>query len=262
MRSQDQSLNPRPKNTLWHVALEDGHAVEAWKRARLARFTEHKNALLGLLRKESEDSAKSTPLDEDKWWGRLSRLADAYLYWDENKREGTSAYNRKKRLRTLATTVRKASDMLKEVMRENVGNDLFRAMCAEINFPLHEVVNYASSSVLTDIIDQVPTAVKILNSVEKAAQRAIYDVHKGRGHPEGPTVLPTDFIVALAMVYRRSTGSKLGSGHGPFARFTSLFLGALGRRNIEDDTLVGSIQKARTASLKCPGRWDSSPFED
>jgi hypothetical protein len=48
----------------------------------------------------------------------------------------------------------------------------------------------------------------------------------------------------LAIIYQRSTQSEPGAGDGPFARFVFQFLIALGRGNIEYQSIVGCVKVA------------------
>jgi hypothetical protein len=76
--------------------------------------------------------------------------------------------------------------------------------------------------------------------------------------------MPRDYIEALAAVYRDKTGSKPGAGNGPFAKFVMEFLTALGRRNIEYETVIKAIKDARRWTLKRPAatKWGASPFDE
>jgi hypothetical protein len=101
-----------------------------------------------------------------------------------------------------------------------------------------------------------------LAALEAGAVRAADETHKGRGRPRGTSVLPPGCLIALASVYRSSTGSKPGAGDGPFAKFVLEFLTALGRRNIEYESVIAAIKDARTRSLQNPTGWAPSPFDE
>jgi len=103
-----------------------------------------------------------------------------------------------------------------------------------------------------------------LAALETAACRAADEVPKARGRPKGSAFLSRGFIEGLAGVYQNSTGSKPGAGDGPFARFVYGFLTALGRGNIEYDSVVDAIKDTRDRARMRPAstKWGSSPFDD
>jgi hypothetical protein len=75
--------------------------------------------------------------------------------------------------------------------------------------------------------------------------------------------LSRGFIEGLAGVYQNSTGVKPGAGEGPFARFVYEFLTAVGRGNIEYESVIDAIKDARARARMRPagGRWGPSPFD-
>src|SRR5438105_13286980 len=78
----------------------------------------------------------------------------------------------------------------------------------------------------------------ILPYVEIAARNAAIRERARPGRPRGPSILPSsEVLIGLAAAYRRCTGSKPGAGRGPFARFATKCLVALGRTGIKARTL-------------------------
>jgi hypothetical protein len=103
-----------------------------------------------------------------------------------------------------------------------------------------------------------------LAALETAARRAADEVLKARGRPRGSAFLSRGFIEGLAGVYQNSTGSKPGAGDGPFARFVYEFLIAIGRDNIEYESLVDAIKdtRARVRTRPAAAKSGPSPFDD
>jgi hypothetical protein len=200
---------PRPKNTFWHIEVERAEAVYARKEAALAPFNRHKAALLAHLRKAYERGPKSEPFDEEKSWHDLTRLAEWYFWLEEMIQETMPAAGRIKKLRELATILGRARGMLHKAMQDDVGTDLFKALFEGPGEPLSSVHRIANE--MENVVDS-------LAPLETAARRAMDKVRAKRGRPAGTSVLPSDFVIALAHMYRKSTGRKRGKGNGPFAR--------------------------------------------
>jgi hypothetical protein len=248
---------PRRKNTLWDIEFE-----ERVPDARLAAFDRHKAALLAHLRNVHKRGLKSEPFDADKSWRDLTRLVQFYFWWTKMKQETMPAADRVERLRELEKALGRARGMADKAMQDDVGLDLFGAWFAGTNIPLASVVlDDGGSSVLTRIADEIKNVVASLATLETAAHRAAHDVRTERGRPKGTSVLPSDYIIALADLYRRSTGLKPGAGDGPFARFVGAFLTAIGRRDdILDASINDAIKDARTHSRQNPKGRGLSPF--
>jgi hypothetical protein len=91
--------------------------------------------------------------------------------------------------------------------------------------------------------------------METAASRAAERVRPKHGRPIGTGVLQPDFIIDLELAYRDITGKPGGAGPGPFAQFVMKFLEALGRRTIEEPTVIKVIRAAKKSE-----RWGRSPL--
>jgi hypothetical protein len=102
-----------------------------------------------------------------------------------------------------------------------------------------------------------------LSELGVAANQVADEAHRGRGRPKGNSVLPWNYIYALAKDYRNSTGRKPGAGDGPFARFIYEFLTALGG-DLEYESVVDAIKDVRARSLMrtAISKWGPSPFDD
>jgi len=255
---------PRRKNTLWDIKIERTEAVEA--RAGLVEFNHHKKALLTILRNVYMCGLKSVPFDADKSWHRLIRLAHFYFWREKMKQETMPAADRVERLRELAKALDRARGMADKAMQDDVGNDLFRAWVAEIKLPpvsRRRRLKAARSmpSVLVCIADEIKKEVASLATLEKVARRAANEAHKGRGRPKGASVLPLDYIIGLAVLYRDSTGTKPEARRKSFAGFVYAFLAAIGRPTILEDSVVKLVRKARSRALTNPSGWPPSPFD-
>ena len=88
-----------------------------------------------------------------------------------------------------------------------------------------------------------------LAGLETAAFRAAETVRGKSGRPPGTAVLPHDFIVSLESVYRNITKRNAGAGYGPFFRFVTEFLTAVGRE-CSDETVIEAIKAARKREEK------------
>jgi len=230
---------PTPRNPIWHIEFEAAEVIQRRRDATLAPFKQHKATLIAQLRKANACGPRSKSFEAEKPWRRLTELADWY-FWQQNHKP-MSPSDRVKRLRRLARVLDQARGMLYDAIRDPVGHDLLKALFEEANEPPASVVN-GDSSVLTRITDEMENAVASLVRLETAARRAAEMVQTAPGRPKGTSVLPPDYIIALAGVYRESTGLQPGKGDGPFARFVYKFLTALGQKYVVYDSVVASIK--------------------
>jgi hypothetical protein len=152
---------------------------------------------------------------------------------------------RLKRLRQLAKVAGQARQLVDNATRDDVGDDIFKAWCAEANISLASIIR--DMKLVGRIADEIQKIIPALATIETAARRAAVDLHSRRGRPKGTEILPRECIWALAKVYRRSTGVKPGAGNGPFARFVHAFLTAVGRHVLEYHTVIALIKNARSS---------------
>lgn len=233
-----------------HSAIEVG----------LGRFEQHKTTLITILR-----DAHDGQFDEPKSWSRLTSLARSFFWQARLKLERVPAVTRKSRLDELARALRRSRFLVDAAMQDQVGDDLFSSWCEGTNEPLLSVVRNddGSSTAVRGPEEMFKKAVASLAALETAAFHAANQVKRpGRGRRTGTAVLPVGYIEALATLYRETTGSKPGTGSGPFVRFVSAFLAAVGAANISEDYVVELAQAARSWALTHPSDWATSPFDD
>jgi len=229
--------------------------------AGLAAFEQHKISLLERLQNVYQRGPKSEPFDAEKSWRGLTSLAGLYFWRARLKQDTVPAARRVERLRDLARTLGRARRQAEMAMRDDVGDDLFSAWCeANVRYD----IDPTPPLTLVRIDHEFEKVIVSLAALETAACRAADEVPKARGRPKGSAFLSRGFIEGLAGVYQNSTGSKPGAGDGPFARFVYGFLTALGRGNIEYDSVVDAIKDTRDRARMRPAstKWGSSPFDD
>src|SRR5262249_28676762 len=103
--------------------------------------------------------------------------------------------------------------------------------------------------------------VSVLATLAEAARRAANEVQAPDGRPKGTRVFGNKFIVALAAIYRFTTGDKPGAGDGFFAKFVCAVLEALGRYNdAEDGKVAGTLTYLSVVDLIKDARlWSLAP---
>ena len=233
-------------------------AVEAEIAAREADFKRHKKKLLHPLRKTYERSPRAEPFDENKAWRHLGFMAYVYFRREAEVRQKQAmmpAGDCAKLLRQLGNALRDASRKAEEAMETVRG---------------HWFVEWAEANGNPDFTDPVidrfeedfDKRVAGLAGLETAALRAAETVRRKSGRPPGTAVLPHDFIVSLESVYRNITKRDAGAGYGPFFRFVTEFLTAVGRE-CSDETVIEAIKAARKREEKhgATSRWGRSLFD-
>jgi hypothetical protein len=250
---------PQPqvrKNTIWDIEIERREVPEAPFAAELAAFERHKKPLLDILRKVHGGDPKSKLFGEEDSWRALTRAAIWYFRRPEIKQKTMLAARRVERLRELAKALDRARHMADKAMQDDVGWDLFRGWCAEANTsPAWAVLNADGSSVLTPIANQFKKVMGSLTALETAASRAARDAPTKAGPPRGAGILPLDDIIALAAVYRRSTGKNPMMGAGPFAKLIEKFFIAIGRGDdTKQDYVFEALKYQRKQARKNPAK--------
>jgi hypothetical protein len=233
--------------------------VEAEIAAHLTAFERHRKELLDLLRDVYERRSQTKPFDENYSWRNLRFMAYAYLRRKaevSQKRARMPAGDRAKLLRQLGNALRIGRRKADEAMKTVRG---------------HWFVEWAEANGNPDFTDPIISRfeeefekrVADLVGLETAAFRAAETARNRDGRPPGTGVLPHDFIIPLASVYRDITKANSGAGDGPFAGFVWEFLTALGRADdIEYVSVIDAIKDARLWSLQRSEReWGSSPFD-
>jgi hypothetical protein len=228
----------------------------------LGRFEQHKTKLITSLRDAHDGRLK---FDEPKAWSSLTSLAHSFFWQARLKLETMPAVSRKSRLDGLARALKRSRIIVDAAMQDQVGDDLYASWCEGTNEPLVSVVrnDYGSLTAVRGPEEMFKKAVVSLAALEAAALHAASQVKRaGRGRRTGTTVLPVGYIEALATLYCETTGSKPGTGLGPFVRFVSAFLAAVGMANISEDYVAELAQAARSRAHTHPSEWAPSPFDD
>jgi len=222
----------------------------------LARFDPRD--LLAILITVRKRGLGPAAFDTKELWRDLARLAEWYFWRERTKRETIPNAGRAKLLGQLTKALGRACAAAKE---DGVVDDLFRSIYEAANGPLTPgAIPKIEPSAVSRSLDAVNKSIEGLFVLEKAARRAAANVHRRDGRPKGTSALPPEYIVRLAMLFRSSTGTKPGAGEGPFARFVSAFLDAVGR-TIANGAVIDAIKSARAQSLQEPSGWPTSPFK-
>jgi hypothetical protein len=224
--------------------------------ADLARFDLHRGDLLDVLITVRKRGLGPVSFDAEVLWPDIARLAQWY-FW----RERTKPIPNGVRTELLGQLVKALGRACAAAKEDGVVDDLFRSIYEAANGPLTPgVVPNIDPSAVSRSLRIVTKSIEGMLILESAARRAAANVHRRDGRPKGTSALPSEYVVRLAMLFRSSTGRKPGAGAGPFARFVSAFLDAIGRR-IADGAVIAAIKSARTQSLQRPSGWPTSPFK-
>jgi hypothetical protein len=206
--------------------------------AGLVKFEEHKTALITILRIAHNRDPKSEPFNEVKTWRSLTSCAHTYHWEAIVKQETIPVADRVSRLGNLANALGKARELTDKAMQDDqVCNDLFWAWCEGANEPLQRIVR---KNKRTFTLVQAPQeaafnnlvmGIAALETVALKAKTEVEGKKSGKGRPKSTSVLPPGHILALANVYRKSTGRKPSADKALFARLVREFLSAVGREN-------------------------------
>jgi hypothetical protein len=257
----------RKKMKLWGGLIECDEPVpdarteadKATIEAGLAGFKEHKEGLLEILRNVRGRGPKPKPFDADKAWGNLTRLAWIYFWFGRRKAEVVSAAQQRERLRDLAKVLGLARRKAELAMQDDVGEALFRAW-RDVNVNDRDLnLDLTGPHTLVRIDHEFEKLIANLAILEAAARGAADDVRTKDGRPKG-RFLPKGCIKVLATVYRDGTGLRPGAGDGPFAKFVMEFLTALGRDDIEYESVIDEIKDERRRVLMA-SKGRPSPFD-
>jgi hypothetical protein len=230
-------------------------AIEAAIEARLAEFDRYRDELLAMLQKVCERTRK--PFDKEYVWRHLRFCAWRYLKEEASaeKRMVVPPADRVEQLRQLGNALREARCKLDNAQNHVIRGVLFVEWCEAHGSPdfTDPIIGLYESN-----FDKVVAGVVAgLADLETAARRAAEQVRQKTGRPAGTGVLQPDFVITLELAYRDITGKPGGAGPGPFAQFIMKFLEALGRRTIEEQTVIKVIR-----ACKKDRRWGRSFFAD
>jgi hypothetical protein len=230
-------------------------AVRAAIDAGLLKFEPHKEALLDILRRAH--NPKFEPLEEGKWWRRVTNLAGIYFGEQRVKQHETlPSGDRAKRLLILARALSKARSLTDKAMGDDVGDALFSAWQEETGeAPVSIVRNDDGSfSRMLSAEEKFKREVAGLAALEVAAKKAADEARLervGGGRPRGTSALSPGYILALAEFYRESTATEPATGGGSFAKFVRVFLDAVGQKDrITERHLIELIEDAFVQGCK------------
>ncbi len=216
--------------------------------AKLAAFNKHKSNLLKKLQNGHKRRPTSASFDPVKSWQDLTNCAQLYFWGEVMKQKTMPTADRIKRLRQLSRALRVACGLARRAIRDDVGDELYRAWFAKKNLDLMKAVAVPmekdGSSVLTRTADEIKEMVTVLATLQALAESALEANNVSNRSAGRPALLPRDCIQGLARVYRTSTGSKPGLGAGPFAEFAAAFMIAIGQTGFERTSLIDAIQDA------------------
>ncbi len=210
---------------IWDGILREEPAPAGKKavEARLAEFEKHKKTLLSHLSKNRR--LQFMAFDEEKWWLRLTRLAQVYFL-----RQATPpAAKREADLRKLAEVLDHACRLAERIRQDNVGSEWISQLFDGIlpREPRGEIVPDEDGS-LRVVYFREPDFKEIvanLKDYQAAVLRVANDVPTRLPGPS-PS-LPESYIRALRDAYQESTRRSAGRGVGPFLRFVMQFRAAL-----------------------------------
>jgi hypothetical protein len=214
----------------------------------LARFDQHKRTVIDHLSKSR--LFKAEDFDGEKWWGRLTPLAEAYFL----QREMPSAPKRKASLLKLAEALGRARSLAENVRQDNAGSELISHLFDGTlpRDPPGQLILNKDGSIEMVYLDSLDfeKLVPALSDYQAAVLRAANYLPSPRSGK--PPFFPPTFIRALAEVYLGSTGRKPGAGVGPFARFVTLFRAALDPSYEAPDDADRSVIDAVQDALRKP----------
>ena len=235
------------------VPSADMTAVRSAIDAGLLKFERHKESLLALLRR----AGNPDPIEEDKWWLRLTNLADLYFCEGVKQRQTMPSGERAKRLLILARALTKARSLTDAAMRDDVGDDLFSEWQKGIGEPPELVVrnNRGSFTLIKNAEEWFKKEVAALAALEIAAQKAARTARRervGGGRVRGTSALPSGYILVLAHFYRESTATEPAAA-GSFPQLVRVFLDAVGQKDrITERRLIRMIEIAFASSAEKP----------
>jgi hypothetical protein len=205
-------------------------------------FERYRGKLLKHLRSEHQRRLRPGPFDELECWNELARCTKLYL-WDEISAGSTvPSADRFRQLRRLGRLLQQARALSDQTTQKDIRCDLFRAFVKNKRSLECALSSTVENSVTSRVMEELNAAIRALAILEDAAYTAAADcaVAPKTGRPP---ILPADCIQGLARIFRASTGSRPGRGHGPFARFVFDFATAVGR-DFSDDSIIDAIKNA------------------
>jgi hypothetical protein len=235
-------------------------AINARNEFRLGEFRRHKPTLLNCLRDAAEHHIQPKPFDAERSWLDLEYVARLHLGF-KNSHKRVASLNPAKPLDELVTALSRASALFPTAIKEGGDGALLRAWQGEARMTLGSAIVFEAGS--TRIVDQFLKALHTLRKLEATTKRAFNEVRRKPGSPVGSRKLPgPDVIIGLAGAYRRITGLKPATTKGGlFDIFAYKYFKALGYGNLNRDSLVAALKRARhQAGLYAKTSARPSPF--
>jgi hypothetical protein len=222
----------------------------------LARFDKNKEKLLQRLLDGRTREARKIIYDPTESWTILRRVAEGYLIGEQMRRSAPSDAQTKSDLETLKKNLSAARELLRKY---DVENELIRALFRTRYRQPPLAVLKADPFVANKMQTELTEAATHVWKLEMAASKGAANARRKPGRPNsGSTVLPSDYIVRLAKLYRGATGRVPGAGEGPFGFFLVEFLNAIGRQHLANRSVFNLIIRARKTSL---AEDHNSPFK-
>lgn len=205
-------------------------------------FEKHKQTLLNSLQQAWATGPKSKPFNKKQTWQELLRLARFYSW--RVCSDDIPVTERSKQLRDLGGALVKAHCIASAALRSDVGSDLFKAWVSEKSAGIPTIgPRSVESPDIMKCAEEIKAAVAALATLKAAADKAAQTLQRKPGRPPG-SILPLDYVIALAALYRKSTHLPPRASSGPFVSVLSLFATAI-RASLGDETLVDLVKRAR-----------------
>jgi hypothetical protein len=222
----------------------------------LAKFDKNKEKLLQRLIDGRKRGAGTIIYDTTGSWAILRRVAEGYVLHEQTRLSATSNAQTKNRLDQLKKNLGAARELL---VKKDVYFDLVKAIFHARHKQEPKNVLKADPRAANKIVDELDEGLERVRKLEMAASAAAANTLSKPGRPNsGSTILPSDYIVNLARLYRGATGRVPGAGEGPFGFFLIEFLNAIGRGNLGSRSVFNLIIRARKTSLAADA---NSPFK-
>jgi hypothetical protein len=232
------------------------HHQLALIQSSLARFDKNKDKLLQRLLDGRTREARKIIYNPTESWAILRRVAKGYLEFEQVRKSAPSEAQTKSDLETLKKNLSAARELLRKYDVENeLIRALFRARYRQPPLAVLKADSFVANKMQTELTEAATHVWKL----EMAASKAAANARRKPGRPNsGSTVLPSDYIVRLAKLYRGATGRVPGAGEGPFGFFIVEFLNAIERGNLTPRSIFNLSIRARRESLAADA---NSPFK-
>jgi hypothetical protein len=227
---------------------------------RLDAFDRYKDVLLPMLQQVCERRPKIKSFDKEKAWKHLRFIALTCVAGEadtEKRKTKVSDADRAELLRQLGNTLSDAHSKVKKA-KQTVLAPLFVQWCITHGNPdfTDPIIETFEREFEKEIVGIVEGLAALATPAFEAAKEVRERIPPRRGRPPGTSFPGHGVILGLERVYRESTGEQAGAGKGPFARFVSKFLEALGRKSTEQ-RIIEAIKAAKKREEKNPAksRW-------